>query len=110
MTTKKMLTGCQWASSLDVHPYGDNVIIGSYDKKVLWFDMDLGNTPYKNMKYHEKAIRSVAFSRKYPLMASASDDGNNHTRTPPLLIYFTFISFHFLPLDLHSLDAKQFVL
>lgn len=75
MTTKKMLTGCQWASSLDVHPYGDNVIIGSYDKKVLWFDMDLGNTPYKNMKYHEKAIRQVAFSRKYPLMASASDDG-----------------------------------
>jgi len=39
--------------------------------------LDLGNTPYKNMKYHEKSIRQVRFSHKYPLMASASDDGND---------------------------------
>ncbi|EAS04137.2 ribosome biogenesis protein bop1, putative (macronuclear) [Tetrahymena thermophila SB210] len=75
-TLKKLLTGCQWASSIDIHPYGDNLIVGSFDKKVLWFDLDLGNTPYKNMKYHEKGIRQVCFSRKYPLMASSSDDGS----------------------------------
>ena len=35
-----------------------------------------GETPYKVMKYHEKAIRDVNFSQKYPLFASASDDGS----------------------------------
>ena len=39
--------------------------------------MDMsGETPYKVMKYHEKAIRDVNFSQKYPLFASASDDGS----------------------------------
>ncbi|EGR31248.1 hypothetical protein IMG5_115080 [Ichthyophthirius multifiliis] len=74
-TMKKLLTGAQWNSCIDVHPYGDNVIVGSFDKKVTWFDLDLGNTPYKNLKYHEKGVRQVSFSKKYPLMASSSDDG-----------------------------------
>jgi ribosome biogenesis protein ERB1 len=39
--------------------------------------MDMsGETPYKTMKYHDKAIRDVQFSLKYPLFASASDDGS----------------------------------
>lgn len=28
-----------------------------------------------NLKYHKEAVRKVAFHRKYPLFASASDDG-----------------------------------
>lgn len=35
-----------------------------------------GEKPYKQMKYHDKAIRDVQFSPKYPLFASASDDGS----------------------------------
>lgn len=61
-----------------MHPKGDNFILGTYDKKVLWFDMDMsGETPYKSLKYHDKAIRKVAFhtNNKFPLFASASDDG-----------------------------------
>lgn len=27
-TVKKLLTGAQWNSSIDLHPYGDNLIIG----------------------------------------------------------------------------------
>lgn len=56
-------------------PTGDNVIAGSYEARLSWFDMDLSTKPYKTMKYHKSAIRSVAFHRKYPLFASASDDG-----------------------------------
>ena len=45
---------------------------------MIWFDLDLSNTPYKTLKYHERALRSVKFHSRYPLMASASDDGSVH--------------------------------
>ena len=36
-----------------------------------------GDAPYKSLKYHEKAIRKVNYHPgKYPLFASASDDGS----------------------------------
>ena len=40
--------------------------------------MDMsGEEAYKSMKYHEKAIRDVKYhSGKFPLFASASDDGS----------------------------------
>jgi ribosome biogenesis protein ERB1 len=95
---KKLLSGCKWLSSIDIHPSGDHVILGSYDRRVVWFDLDLSSTPYKTLKYHEKAIRSVQYHRyivkcvlqllrsnlcishfrRYPLMASSSDDGSIH--------------------------------
>jgi ribosome biogenesis protein ERB1 len=74
----KYKSGAKWISSISMHPKGDNFILGTYDKKVLWFDMDMsGETPYKSLKYHDKAIRKVSFhtNAKYPLFASASDDG-----------------------------------
>ncbi len=72
---KTLLTGVKWISSLDVHPGGENVIVGSYDKRLLWFDLELSTKPYKTLHYHAKAIRAVAFHKKYPLFASVSDDG-----------------------------------
>lgn len=75
---KKYKSGAKWISSISLHPKGDNLILGTYDKKVLWFDMDMsGEKPYKSLKYHEKAIRDVSFHQgKFPLFASASDDGS----------------------------------
>lgn len=75
---KKLLSGCKWLSSIDVHPSGDHILLGSYDRRVVWFDLDLSATPYKTLKYHEKAIRDVHLHKKYPLMASGSDDGSVH--------------------------------
>lgn len=74
----KYKTGAKWISSISIHPKGDNFILGTYDKKVLWFDMDMsGDAPYKSMKYHDKAIRDVSYHPgKFPLFASASDDGS----------------------------------
>ena len=74
--TRKFHSGARLVSSIALHPKGDNFVIGSYDKKLMWFDLELGNTPYKKMKYHSKAIRNVCFSHVYPLFASASDDGS----------------------------------
>ncbi|KAJ1920625.1 Ribosome biogenesis protein erb1 [Mycoemilia scoparia] len=72
---KSLDPSAKWISSIDVHPQGDNVIVGTYDKKLAWFDLDLSTKPYKTIRYHTQAIRQVHFSRKYPLFASCSDDG-----------------------------------
>ncbi|CAH7686095.1 NUC169 domain-containing protein [Phakopsora pachyrhizi] len=72
---KTLQPGVKWISSLDVHPLGDNVIVGSYDKRLVWHDMDLSERPFKTMKYHQKAIRSVGFSARFPLFLTSSDDG-----------------------------------
>lgn len=41
---------------------------------MLWFDLDLSTKPYKTLRLHSTAIRSVAFHKRYPLFASGSDD------------------------------------
>ena len=69
--------GARWISSFDVHPGGDNLIVGSYDKRLLWHDLDLSVKPYKTLRYHQKAIRAVKFHQGgLPLFADASDDGS----------------------------------
>jgi len=75
---KKLNPSVKWISSLAVHPGGDNLIVGSYDKKFCWFDMDLSTYPYKTLRAHQLAVRSVAFHPTLPLCASASDDTAVH--------------------------------
>jgi len=76
--SKKLQPTVKWISAIAIHPSGDHVIMGSYDKKVAWFDLDLSTKPYKLMRYHKMAVRSVSFHQKYPLFASTSDDGTVH--------------------------------
>ncbi|MQM10560.1 hypothetical protein Taro_043454 [Colocasia esculenta] len=71
---KKLETGVREVSSVAIHPAGDNVIVGSKDGKLCWFDMDLSSQPYKTLRTHAKDITNVAFHRSYPLFASSSDD------------------------------------
>nr|ODN95001.1 ribosome biogenesis protein ERB1 [Cryptococcus depauperatus CBS 7855] len=75
---RTLQSGVKWISSMDIHPRGDNLIIGSYDKKLAWFDMDLSAKPYKTLRYHTRALRSVAYHPTLPLFASSSDDGTIH--------------------------------
>ncbi|KAK2665661.1 hypothetical protein Ddye_004235 [Dipteronia dyeriana] len=72
---KKLETGLREVSSIAIHPAGDNVIVGSREGKLCWFDMDLSSKPYRILKCHPKDITNVAFHRSYPLFASCSDDG-----------------------------------
>ncbi|XP_026582178.1 ribosome biogenesis protein BOP1-like, partial [Pseudonaja textilis] len=74
--TKKLLTNCKWVSSMAVHPGGDNLICGSYDSRLVWFDLDLSPKPYRVLRHHKAALRAVAFHPSYPLFASGSDDGS----------------------------------
>ena len=76
---KRLVSGCRWISSMDIHhSSGDHLIVGSLDRRVVWFDLDLGTAPYKTLKYHEKAVRAVQYHRRYPLMVSVADDGAIH--------------------------------
>lgn len=69
--------GARWISSFDVHPGGDNLIVGTYDRRLLWHDLDLSVRPFKTLRYHKKAIRGVKFHQGgLPLFADASDDGS----------------------------------
>ncbi|KAM5354361.1 hypothetical protein ACJ41O_001010 [Fusarium nematophilum] len=72
---KVIQPGARWISSFDVHPGGDNLIVGSYDRRLLWHDLDLSARPYKTMRFHPEAIRAVKYHRSLPLFADASDDG-----------------------------------
>ncbi|KAK3651206.1 Ribosome biogenesis protein erb1 [Elasticomyces elasticus] len=76
---KELLPGARWISDIALHPLGSNLIISSYDKRLLWHDLDLGATPYRVIRHHTKAIRAVAFHPGgLPLFADASDDGTLH--------------------------------
>lgn len=71
-------TGLRWISSLDVHPSGEHVLVGSYDRKLLWFDLELSTRAYKTLRYHSRAVRQVCFHPTLPLFASVADDGQAH--------------------------------
>ncbi|KAM8811118.1 ribosome biogenesis protein BOP1 [Eudromia elegans] len=112
--TKKLMTNCKWVSSMAIHPGGDNVICGSYDSKLAWFDLDLSTRPYQLLRHHKKALRSVAFHKRYPLFASASDDGSvivchgmvyNDLLQNPLLVPVKVLKGHAPTWDLGVLDV-----
>lgn len=73
---KVIQPGARWISSFDIHSGGDNLIVGSYDRRLLWHDLELSMRPYKTMRFHPKAIRAVKYHKDLPLFADASDDGS----------------------------------
>ena len=111
---KKLMPGARMLSAIDLHPRGDNLLASSFDKRVLWHDLDLSSTPYKNLRYHEKAVRSIKFHKaNLPLFASASDDGSIHVfhatvyddfMTNPLLVPLKKLTGHKITNSLGVLD------
>ncbi|CAL8299532.1 unnamed protein product [Lota lota] len=112
--TKKLQANSKWISSMAVHPAGDNVICGSYDCRLAWFDLDLSTKPYKMLRHHKKAVRGVAYHPSYPLFASSSDDGSvivchgtvyNDLLQNPLIVPVKVLRGHALTNDLGVLDV-----
>jgi ribosome biogenesis protein ERB1 len=75
---KTLKPGVRWISSLEVHHSGDHVLVGSYDKRLCWFDLDLSVRPYKAMRNHSRAVRAAKYHPCLPLFASCADDGSTH--------------------------------
>lgn len=111
---KKLMPGARMLSGIDIHPRGDHLLASSYDKRVLWHDLDLAATPYKTLRYHEKAVRLIKFHKgKLPLFASASDDGSIHVfhgtvyddfMTNPLLVPLKKLTGHKVVSSIGVLD------
>lgn len=47
---KTLIPGIKWISSMSVHPSGDHIIVGGYDRKLCWFDLELSDKPYKILR------------------------------------------------------------
>ncbi|XP_030644930.1 ribosome biogenesis protein bop1 [Chanos chanos] len=112
--TKKLMANCKWISSMAIHPGGDNLICGSYDCRLTWFDLDLATKPYKVLRHHKKALRGVAYHKNYPLFASGSDDGSvivchgmvyNDLLQNPLIVPVKVLKGHTITHDLGVLDV-----
>ncbi|KAI0134010.1 BOP1NT domain-containing protein [Xylariales sp. AK1849] len=74
---KTLQPGAKWISNFDLHSGGENVIVGSYDTRLLWHDLELSNRPFKTMRFHSRAVRAVRYHKGgLPLFADASDDGS----------------------------------
>ncbi|KAJ4472272.1 NUC169 domain-containing protein [Lentinula aciculospora] len=112
---KTLQPGIKWISSMDVHPSGDHLIVGGYDRKLCWFDLELSDKPYKVLRYHTRAIRSLHFHPTYPLFASSSDDGAiqifharvyNDLMTDPLIVPLKILRGHEVTKGLGVLQVK----
>ncbi|KAJ3886353.1 NUC169 domain-containing protein [Lentinula edodes] len=112
---KTLQPGIKWISSMDVHPSGDHLIVGGYDRKLCWFDLELSDKPYKVLRYHTRAIRSLHFHPTYPLFASSSDDGAiqifhsrvyNDLMTDPLIVPLKILRGHEITKGLGVLQVK----
>ncbi|KAF7355143.1 Ribosome biogenesis protein ERB1 [Mycena sanguinolenta] len=112
---KTLTPGIKWISSMDVHPSGDHLIVGGYDRKLCWFDLELSDKPYKILRYHTRAIRSLAFHPTYPLFASSSDDGAiqvfhsrvyNDLMTDPLIVPLKILRGHTVKQGLGVLQVR----
>ncbi|THV03308.1 BOP1NT-domain-containing protein [Dendrothele bispora CBS 962.96] len=112
---KTLTPGIKWISSMDVHLSGDHLIVGGYDRKLCWFDLELSDKPYKVLRYHSRAIRSLHFHPIYPLFASSSDDGSIqifHARvysdlmTDPLIVPLKILRGHEIAQGLGVLQVK----
>jgi ribosome biogenesis protein ERB1 len=47
----KMNLPMQWVSRIDLHPDGNHLLLGSFDRRVCWYDLDMTSKPYKTLKY-----------------------------------------------------------
>jgi len=111
---KKLISNVQSISSFDIHPGGENVIVGSYESKVCWFDLELNVRPYKVLRYHQDGVRKVVFHQKFPLFATSSDDGTVHIfhgmvyndlLTNALIVPVNILKGHQIVKDLGVLDC-----
>jgi len=72
---RKFVSNLNTITHLSIHKNGENILAGTKDGKVAWFQLDLSDKPYKIMEFHDDKIRSVVYHNNYPLMSSSSRNG-----------------------------------
>ncbi|KAL3072756.1 hypothetical protein niasHS_017730 [Heterodera schachtii] len=72
--TRQLSAGTKWLSSMQLHRGGDNLFVGGLDRTFAWLDLELSSKPWKKLRNHQSAIRSLACHGLFPLVATVSDD------------------------------------
>lgn len=72
---RKFISNLNTITHITVHPNGDDILAGSKDGKVSWFQLELSEKPFKMMDYHGDKIKVVSFHSSYPLFHSCSRNG-----------------------------------
>lgn len=75
---KRLQPGVKHIACLAIHPSGDHVLVGAYDRRTVWIDLDLSARPYKVLRGHPLAVRSLAIHPTLPLFADGGDEGAVH--------------------------------
>lgn len=100
---RRLRGGSGAAVALAVHPRGDHVLVGGEGGAASWFDLDLASEPFRVLRYHNAAVRAAAFHPRYPLFATAGDDGAVHVlhgtayadlASPPLIVPLKVLPAH----------------
>ncbi|CAL8104753.1 unnamed protein product [Calicophoron daubneyi] len=68
-------TSADFLSSMSLHPSGEHLVVGTFDSRFNWFDIDLGNVPFKKLRLNHGAIRQVDTHKRRPLVSAAMNDG-----------------------------------
>ncbi|KAL5110223.1 Ribosome biogenesi protein bop1 [Taenia crassiceps] len=59
-----------------IHPTGEHVIAGTSDSRFIWFDVELGNVPFKKLRLNHGTVHKVNVHSHRPLVSIALDDGS----------------------------------
>ncbi|VDM30954.1 unnamed protein product [Hydatigera taeniaeformis] len=62
--------------SFAIHPTGEHIIAGTSDSRFIWFDVELGNIPFKKLRLNRGTVHKVQVHSRRPLVAVALDDGS----------------------------------
>ena len=74
----KKFIGLDLPVHIRTHFSGDHILAACEDKRLLWFDYDSSNSPYKTFYYHKRSLTYVDTHSKYPLMATSARDKTVH--------------------------------
>jgi len=72
---RKFVSNLNTITHISLHKNGENLLAGTKDGNVAWFQLDMSDKPFKSMDYHGDKIRSVEFHQSYPLFLSCSRNG-----------------------------------
>jgi ribosome biogenesis protein ERB1 len=68
-----------------VHKNGSDLIAGSHDGKVAWFQLELSNKPWHSMDYHKDKMKSLEYHKEFPLFFSCARNGS-------LVVYYSKVT------------------
>lgn len=75
---KKFQTPCNQITTLCIHPDGKNLLIGSQNNRIYWYEYTISKRPTFTLNNHSDYISCIKFHKKYPLFFTSSHDGTVH--------------------------------